>query len=50
MRTYKTLRKKAFESETKFENRLNEMAMQGWKAINIAIYGMHQVVLMEKEK
>ena len=48
MRTYKIVRKKAFESEGKFEARINELASRGWKATTMTMYG-GLTILMEKE-
>jgi hypothetical protein len=50
MPTYKILKKSIFQSEEKFEVKLNETASLGWKAISIAIHGGQHVVLMEKER
>ncbi|MBL4707660.1 MAG: hypothetical protein JKY48_04380 [Flavobacteriales bacterium] len=48
MEKYKIIRKGAFEREAKFEDRLNSMALEGWKALSIAVHGGVVVVLMEK--
>lgn len=50
MRTYKILKKKIFESEEKFEVRLNEESSMGWRAISIAADNGQQVVLMENDR
>lgn len=48
MKKYQLLKKGVFESQDKFENRINQLAFEGWKAISISHYGGHMVVLMEK--
>ena len=50
MRSYKIVKKKLFESEEKFETRLNELSGMGWRATSIAEHGGQQLVLMEKER
>ena len=50
MRTHKIVKKKLFESESKFENRLNEYSSMGWKSVSMTIYSGVLTVLMEKEK
>ena len=50
MRTYKIVKRKVFESEEKFEARLNEFSSLGWKAISITLNGGLLTVLMEKER
>lgn len=50
MRTYKIVKRKVFESEDKFEARLNELSSLGWKAISITLNGGLLTVLMEKER
>jgi hypothetical protein len=46
---YKILRRKAFESIEKFENRLNEECAKGWRAISIASEHSGIIVLLERE-
>ncbi len=47
MEEYKYFRIKAFESNEKFEKRLNDMCRQGWKPIAIAgVQGT--IVLLQK--
>ena len=50
MRTYKIVKRKVFESEEKYEARLNEFSSMGWKAISITLNGGLLTVLMEKER
>ena len=50
MRTYKIVKKKVFESEDKYEARINEFSSMGWKALSITVHGGQQLVLMEKDK
>lgn len=50
MRTYKIVKRKAFESEAKFEARINEFSSLAWKAISLAMHGGQLIVLMEKER
>lgn len=50
MRTYKIVKRKVFESDEKFENRLNEFSTMNWKAISMTLYSGQLTVLMEKEK
>lgn len=49
MDKYKILRKKVFESNDKFDERLNETARQGWRAISISETRGALTVLLEKE-
>lgn len=48
MKKYQLLKKGVFESQDKFENRINQLAFEGWKAVSISHYGGQMVVLMEK--
>ncbi len=50
MNKYKVLRKGVFERESNFEERMNSTALEGWKAISIAVHGGAVVVLMERNK
>jgi hypothetical protein len=50
MINYKVLRKGVFERESNFEEKMNSMALEGWKAISIAVHGGITVVLMEKTR
>ena len=51
METYKLLAQKTFESNKKFEKRLNEMCNTGWKAISItADHGSNTILLEKTEK
>ena len=50
MTNYKLLKKGVFEKEKRFEERLNSMELEGWKAISIVIHGGHYEVLMEKSR
>lgn len=49
MDKYKILRKGVFETQTKFEERLNAESNLGWKAISISAHGTQIVVLLEKK-
>lgn len=48
MEEYKLFSQKAFESTVKFEKRLNEICMKGWKAISIAAGTGGNVILLQK--
>ena len=48
MDRYKLVKKGVFESQVKFEERMNSLALRGWKAISISHQGAQVVVLMEK--
>jgi hypothetical protein len=48
MKKYQILKKGFFESHDKFENRINQLAFEGWKASSISHQGTQMVVLMEK--
>ncbi len=48
MKKYQLFKKGFFESQAKFENRINQRAFEGWKAISISHQGTQIVVLMEK--
>ncbi len=49
--TYKIVKKGLFESIEKFENRLNELATEGWIAVSISSeHNNSVVVLMKKER
>ncbi len=50
MRTYKIVRKGTFESLSKFEKRLDALALEGWKALGITNDHGGTTVLMEKER
>lgn len=50
MERIKIVKKGVFERESVFEGRLNSLALEGWKALSISVYGGHLVVLMEKLK
>lgn len=50
MDQYKLIRKGVFEKETSFEERMNSMSREGWKAISVAVHGGSVVVLMEKRR
>lgn len=47
---YKIVKKGVFESHLKFEERINAMALEGWKALSISHQGAQLVVLMEKNR
>jgi hypothetical protein len=50
MDTYKIIRKGVFESKSKFEERLNALVLEGWKAISIASDQGTLSVLLEKNR
>jgi hypothetical protein len=45
---YRIVKKGVFESHTKFEERINSMTIEGYKAISISHQGTQLVVLLEK--
>ena len=47
---YKIVRKKTFEKEVNFEERLNNMAREGWRAVSITGQGTVVIVLMERDR
>lgn len=50
MTNYKIVKKGVFEKEIRFEERLNSMSLEGWKAKSIAMQGGQLIVLMEKSR
>lgn len=46
---YRLIKKGAFESLKKFEQRLNEECVSGWKAISISDANSSITVLLERE-
>lgn len=50
MERYKLVKKGLFEKESSFEERLNALSYEGWKAISLSVNGGILVVLMEKTK
>lgn len=48
MDRYKIVKKGVFEKESRFEERINSIALEGWKALSISAQGGILVVLMEK--
>ena len=50
MRTYKILKKGVFEGTKKFEEKINQMAMEGWKAVGVCNGEGTYLVLLEKER
>lgn len=50
MDRYKIVKKGVFESVTKFEERVNSLSLEGWKAISIAADQGTVVVLLEKNR
>lgn len=46
---YRFLKKKAFESTQKFENRLNDECAKGWRAISMSSDNGTFIVLLERE-
>ena len=49
MENYKILKKGVFESQSKFEEKVNSLALKGWRAISLSHQGSQMVVLMEKK-
>lgn len=49
MNRYKFLRKKAFESHDKFENRINEECAREWRVLSMAGDGHGIYVLLERD-
>lgn len=50
MEQYKVIRKGPFERYQKFEERLNALYLEGWRAISMSHQGAQMVVLMEKNR
>lgn len=50
MKTYKFLKKKAFESMESFEKRMNEQAAQGQRVVNFTQDHGGIMVLLERDK
>ncbi len=50
MNNYKFIRQKAFEKMDKFEKRVNDATMQGWKVNSIASDNGTVTVLLERER
>ncbi len=50
MRTHKIVKKGVFENYSKFEKRLDSLALEGWRAVNIFTDHAAVIVLMEKER
>lgn len=50
MANYKFLKKGIFESLDKFEKKVNEFSLKGWKPISISQEGGYLIVLFEKER
>ena len=50
MTNYKLLRKGVFERSKRFEERLDSLGLEGWRAISITKDGGLIVVLMEKSR
>lgn len=50
MEKYKIISKGFFESNSKFEDRLNALVLEGWKAISIASDQGSTKVLLEKNR
>lgn len=48
MDRYKIVKKGVFESIAKFEERINSLSLEGWKAISIAADQGAMAVLLEK--
>ena len=50
LQRYRFLKQKTFESQEKFEIRMNDECRKGWKVVNLASYGSgFLIVLLEKE-
>ncbi len=50
MDRYKIIKKGIFESLSKFDERINSLSLEGWRAISIASDQGTMTVLMEREK
>lgn len=50
MREYQFINKGTFESLAKFEKKLNNKAMEGWRVVNIITLSSGVVALLEKVK
>ena len=50
MERYRIVTKGVFESKGKYEERINALALEGWRAISISQNNGQYVVLMEKAK
>jgi len=50
MSNYKIVKKGVFESHMKFEERINSLTLEGWKALSISHQGAQMVILMEKNR
>ena len=50
MTNYKLIKKGIFERESSFEERLNSLALEGWRAISITKDSGILVVLMQKSR
>lgn len=50
MERYKIISKGVLESKGKFEERINSLALEGWRAVSISQNSGQLVVLMEKPK
>ena len=50
MSNYKIVKKGVFESHLKFEEKINSMALEGWRALSVSHQGAQMVILMEKNK
>jgi len=49
MTRYRIVKKAIFETQQKFEERLNNLTLEGWYAISMSHHGAQIVVLMEKK-
>ena len=50
MANYKFLKKGTFESLDKFEKKVNEFSLKGWRAVSMGHDGASIIVLFEKER
>jgi len=50
MTNYKLIKKGIFERESSFDERLNSLALEGWRAISITKDSGILVVLMQKSR
>lgn len=50
MGKYRIVKKGVFESQIKYDERINSLALEGWRAISISHQGAQMVVLMEKTR
>jgi len=50
MEKYKIIKKGVFQSVSSFEEKVNTLSADGWKAISLTSDNSHMYVLMERER